>query len=71
MATYSSRGTFHTTEQLRFESDGDAYRNYSRSYKGDVSLCVPTAVEVSRLTRWQLVFEPFRADNEHRQLARG
>jgi hypothetical protein len=48
-------------DQLRFESDGDAYRNYSRTYKGDVSLCVPTAVEVSRLTRWQLVFEPYRS----------
>eukprot|EP01052_Picozoa_sp_SAG31_P042907 SAG31_NODE_6970_length_1831_cov_1.150115_1_plen_308_part_10 len=69
MATYSSRGTFHATEQLRFESDGDAYRNYSRTYKGDVSLCVPTAVEVSRLTRWQLVFEPFRSENSaHRQV---
>jgi hypothetical protein len=62
-ATYSSRGTFHATEQLRFESDGDAYRNYSRTYKGDVSLCVPTAVEVSRLTRWQLIFEPFRTSD--------
>jgi hypothetical protein len=36
MATYSSRGTFHATEQLRFESDGDAYRHYSPTYKGDV-----------------------------------
>ena len=61
MATYTSRGTFHATEQLRIESDGIKYRRYSPVYKGDVSLCVPTAVEVSRLTRWQLVFEPFRS----------
>lgn len=73
MATYSSRGTFHATEQMQIESDGDAYRHYSPTYKGDVSLCVPTAVEVARLTRWQLVFEPFRSDNGYRQvwLARG
>ena len=73
MATYSSRGTFHATEQLQIESDGDAYRHYSPTYKGDVSLCVPTAVEVARLTRWQLVFEPARSDNGYRQiwLARG
>ena len=73
MATYSSRGTFHATEQLQIESDGDAYRHYSPTYKGDVSLCVPTAVEVARLTRWQLVFEPHRSDSGHKQvwLARG
>jgi len=73
MATYSSRGTFHATEQLQIESDGDAYRHYSPTYKGDVSLCVPTAVEVARLTRWQLVFEPYRSDSGHKQvwLARG
>ena len=65
MATYSSRGTFHNTEQLRFEGEG-AYRNYDTSYKGDVALCVVTAVEVARLTRWQLVFEPHRNSNDGR-----
>ena len=68
MATYSSRGTFHATEQLQIESDGDAYRHYSPTYKGDVSLCVPTVVEVARLTRWQLVFEPYRSDSGHKQV---
>eukprot|EP01044_Picomonas_judraskeda_P009505 COSAG03_NODE_1160_length_4662_cov_8.031373_2_plen_65_part_00 len=28
----------------------------------DVSLDVVPAIEVARLTRWQLVFEPFRRD---------
>jgi hypothetical protein len=43
------------------------------AHSAQVSLCVPTAVEVSRLTRWQLVFEPFRSDNQWQQvwLARG
>ena len=67
MATYTSRGSFHATEELDFRGEG-AYRSFlGQDASGgggaevDVSLCVVTAVLVARLTRWQLVFEPYRS----------
>jgi len=74
-ATYQSRGTFHSTEQLGFQGDG-WYRHFLHwpnpkpnesqpvglQYYGnenDVSFCIVSQVIIARLTRWQLVFEDF------------
>merc|ERR1712137_18725 len=72
-ATYQSRGTFHSTEQLSFRGEG-WYRDFlhwpnpssaktaNLQYYGtenDVSFCIVSQVLVARLTRWQLVFEDF------------
>jgi len=74
-ATYQSRGTFHSTEQLSFQGEG-WYRHFLHwpnpkpnatyhaglQYYGnenDVSFCVVSEVIIARLTRWQLVFEDF------------
>jgi len=73
MATYQSRGTFHSTEQLSFRGEG-YYRNFVHwpnppnsslmrpSYyaqENDISFCIVSQVIVARMTRWQLVFEDF------------
>lgn len=71
MATFCSHGTFHATEQLSFLG-GDAYRDYNGKWGTccgiDVSLDVVPAIEVARLTRWQLLFEPYRHDNGLQQV---
>merc|ERR1712176_1016093 len=65
MATFTSRGTFHATEQLGILGEGE-YRKYNGPFGTccgiDVSLCVVNVIEVARLTRWQLVFEPYRSE---------
>jgi hypothetical protein len=85
MATYQSRGTFHSTEQLSFTGEG-WYRDFLHLHnsppnstdvqireldqplgaevgyygtENDISFCIVSQIIVSRMTRWQLVFEDF------------
>lgn len=55
-----SRGTFHSTEQLSLFGSAPAnFRDYYTLNEWDIDFCVPSALLISHMLKYSLVWEDF------------